>query len=104
MVGVSTLKAQGTRVLDATIYPVQGAYQQLAVDTATALTVPDDAILIIVLCQTQAVRWRDDGTSPTATVGMPMAVGEKLIYNGDLTKIKFISQTSGGVVNISYYK
>lgn len=97
------VKSQGIRVVDSTVYPVPGSYQQITVTTAQSLTVPDDAILAVIVPQAQAVRWRDDGTAPTATVGMPMAVGEKLIYNGDIRKLQFIAQTAGGVINVSYY-
>ena len=51
----------------------------------------------------QAVRWRDDNIAPTTTVGMPLAVGVTLQYDGDLTMIRFIEQVSGAKLNISYY-
>jgi hypothetical protein len=57
----------------------------------------------LIVAETEAVRWRDDGVNPTTTVGMPLAVGVPLQYDGDLSRIKFIEQTSGGVLNISYY-
>jgi hypothetical protein len=101
--GVSTQKAQGTRTLDATLYSA-GAYQQTTVNTATALTVPDEAVLAIIVCETQAVRYRDDGTNPTATVGMPLPIGMQFIYNGNLSALKFIGQAAGAVINVSYYK
>jgi hypothetical protein len=34
---------------------------------------------------------------------MPLAVGVTLQYDGDLTQIQFIEQTSGAKINISYY-
>jgi hypothetical protein len=34
---------------------------------------------------------------------MPIAVGVPLQYDGDLTKIRFIQQASGAIINISYY-
>jgi hypothetical protein len=49
------------------------------------------------------VRWRDDGTDPTAAVGMPIYVGTSFLYDGDLTRIKFINMVAGGKVNVSYY-
>jgi hypothetical protein len=49
------------------------------------------------------VRWRDDGTAPTASVGMPLAVGVPLQYDGDLTNIKFIETAASAKLNISYY-
>jgi hypothetical protein len=49
------------------------------------------------------VRWRDDDVNPTASVGMPLAAGVTLQYDGDLTKIKFIEQSASAKLNISYY-
>jgi hypothetical protein len=49
------------------------------------------------------VRWRDDKTAPTASVGMPLAIGVPLQYDGDLVNIKFIQQSSTAKLNISYY-
>jgi hypothetical protein len=54
--------------------------------------------------ETQAVRWRDDGTAPSASVGMPIATAVALVYQGDLTTIQFIEQTSGAVLNVSFYR
>ena len=87
-------------------------YQQLDnVSSATGLTVPTrapegsntKANFALIVAETQNVRWRDDGTSPTASVGMPLAVGVPLQYDGDLTKIKFIQQVASAKLNISYY-
>lgn len=87
-------------------------YQQItSLSSATGLTVPTtDAsglsakpTIAIITPEGQAVRWRDDATAPTATVGMPLAAGVTLQYDGDLTKIKFIEQTAGAKLNISFY-
>jgi len=87
-------------------------YQQITtVSSAIGLTVPTLApdgsnqkpTFALIISETQAVRWRDDGTSPTASVGMPLAAGVPLQYDGDLNKIKFIEQTAGAKLNISYY-
>lgn len=79
-------------------------YQQItSMASSTALTVPAGATLAVIVPEGQAVRWRDDGTAPTASVGMPIAVGFTLSYDGDLKNIRFIQQTSGGILNVSYY-
>lgn len=87
-------------------------YQQITtLSSATSLTVPDKDVqglsckpsIALITPETQAVRWRDDGVAPTATVGMPLAVGVTLQYDGDLTKIQFIEQVGGAKINISYY-
>ena len=79
-------------------------YQQItSLSAATALTIPTGATMALITPETQAVRWRDDGTNPTASVGMPVAVGESLNYDGDLSRIRFIEQTASAKLNISYY-
>lgn len=87
-------------------------YQQITSLTAsTALTVPtQDAnglfvkpTIAVITPESQAVRWRDDGPAPTASVGMPLAAGVTLQYDGDLKQIRFIEQLSGAKLNITYY-
>jgi ABC-type nickel/cobalt efflux system permease component RcnA len=79
-------------------------YQQItSLSASTALTVPVGATMALIVAETQAVRWRDDGTAPTATVGMPLATGTSLSYDGDLKAIRFIQQTASAVLNVSYY-
>lgn len=87
-------------------------YQQItSLSAATGLTVPSKDVqglackpsIAMITPETQGVRWRDDDTDPTASVGMPLAAGTTLQYDGDLTKIKFIEQVAGAKLNISYY-
>lgn len=83
-------------------------YQQITVLTSsTGLTVPTAASQRPVKCrivaETAAMRWRDDGTAPTASVGQPLAIGAELIYDGDLNAIRFIQQAINGVLNITYF-
>tara|TARA_R110000868_G_scaffold102083_5_gene281054 strand:+ start:802 stop:984 length:183 start_codon:yes stop_codon:yes gene_type:complete len=59
--------------------------------------------MALIVCETQAVRWRDDGTAPSATVGMPLAVGVAMNYDGDLNKIRFFEQVASAKINVSYY-
>jgi hypothetical protein len=96
-----TLKAVTTRL----------GYQQItSLSTAQSLTVPKVDLnglscrptIAIITPESQAVRWRDD-TAPTAGVGMPLAVGVTLQYDGDLSNIQFIEQTASATLNISYY-
>ena len=87
-------------------------YQQIVSATlaaATALTVPAAATnstaarLALIIVEGAAVRWRDDGTDPTAAVGMLMQAGENIWYNGDIHTIKFIRTIAGSIINVSYY-
>ena len=87
-------------------------YQQITgLSAATKLTVPRRDLsglagtprIAIITAEAQAVRWRDDGVAPTASVGMPLAAGVTLQYDGDLSQIQFIEQTAGAIVNVTYY-
>lgn len=79
-------------------------YQQItSLSSSTGLTVPADANYCIVIPETQAVRWRDDGVAPSATVGYPLAVGSELRYDGDLNRIRFFEQAASAKINVAYY-
>ena len=88
-------------------------YQQItSLSSAASLTVPTTTPLgtvaspriALLQCESQAVRWRDDGTSPTASVGMILNVGDQPYpYDGDLKKIKFIETAASAKLNVSYY-
>ena len=79
-------------------------YQQItSLSSAAGLTVAQGATLALIVPETQNVRWRDDGTDPTASVGMPIFVGASLSYDGDFNRIKFIEMTASAKLNISYY-
>lgn len=80
-------------------------YQQLgALGASSALTVPLGARIAYIQPQTAAVRWRDDGTAPTATIGQPLAVAATLEYSGSLANIRFIEVSAGAILNIVYYR
>ena len=92
-------------------FRVCGFQQITSLGSSTALTIPTkDAQgntckpnAVLLQPETQNVRWRDDGTAPTASVGMPLATGTSLSYDGDLKAIRFIQQTASAVLNVSYY-
>ena len=78
-------------------------YQQITdLDPAVGLTVPTGATYCVIVAQTAEVRWRDDGGVPTGSVGMPLAAGVTLLYDGALKAIQFFSAT--GAINVSYYQ
>ena len=88
-------------------------YQQLTgLSGVKSLTVPASGAVpsgsqapkyCVIIPESQAVRWRDDGVAPTASVGYPLAVGAELTYDGDLKKIQFIEQVASSTINIQYY-
>jgi len=79
-------------------------YQQITPGaTSTALTIPAGARFILIQSHTNPIRWRDDGTAPSATIGMRIPVGVDFLYDGELQKFRIIEEATGAIVNISYY-
>lgn len=79
-------------------------YQQItSASTSQALTIPANARWAIIVPESQAVRFRDDGSDPTATVGTPLAVGQPLLYTGNLKAFRVIEQTASAKINVSFY-
>lgn len=80
-------------------------YQQIIdVSSAVGLTVPTGSKIARIDTQAQAVRWRDDGTNPIATVGKRLLVTDTgFVYDGDLSAIRFFEEAASAVLNISYY-
>lgn len=80
-------------------------YQAIAPTTSTALTVPNGATHALIRTEVQDVRWTDDGTVPTLTVGMVLMIEDPAMwYAGDLHALLFFNDTAGALVKISYYK
>ena len=83
-------------------------YEQItSVDNVTAatLTVPPGAKYAWVQIELGDARWRDDGTSPTATVGFPLLQDTGFFFQegASLPALEFIAQTTDVTVNVSYY-
>lgn len=78
-------------------------YQQLAGTGLQTLTVPGGATSAIITTEGPAARWRDDGTNPTTSIGMPIASGVPTRFAGDLAVLKLISSGASVTYNISYY-
>ena len=96
-----------------------GFEQLTGINAATALAspagslwsatagVPGTKARLAIFCVEGAnVRWRDDGTAPTTSVGMRILKDTDMLYVGDLKAIRFIDEAGGGAakVNVSYYK
>lgn len=85
-------------------YQPLGFQQLTGMSSVTALTVPAGATFALVQAEAQSVRWRDDGTNPTASVGMLLTAGVPQTFWGNLATVLFIQATSGAILNVSYYK
>lgn len=83
-------------------------YGQVTVSTtAVSLpSIPAKASYAIVNISDQPVRYRDDGTAPTASVGMPVAATDEIVLVSPKQIEDFLVIRSGGTdaeLNVSYY-
>mgnify|MGYP001605294041 FL=1 len=92
--------------LDTSLIPLIGTTETLpGADTALALTIPVAAKMAVARVETADVRYRTDGTVPTAAVGMLVASGTDILICGNsLAPFRVIRATgvSAGMT-ISYY-
>lgn len=84
-------------------------YCQLSVTTVVLVStcsggIPLTATVAWITPENNAIRWRDDGTAPTASVGNPVAVGAQLSYAGLLASLQIVSQTGTSTVDIAFYR
>jgi len=80
-------------------------YQQIT-DVSSAVgfaSVPTGAEFVRIQCEDQAIRWRDDGTNPTASIGMLLYPDCLIEYEGSLSAIKFIETVASAKVNCTFY-
>jgi hypothetical protein len=82
-------------------------YQQLTVDgTARSLTVPAGSVRAVCVVEDNPIRWTDDGTTPTASVGSQAKADVIFTLYGkeSLDAFKAIRTGSDAKLSISYYK
>lgn len=90
----------GTRQLYALGYQQIG----LAADTVSAAPVPPPGTSVALMkIEGAPVRYRDDGVDPTQSVGMPLSIGESIVYDAVMLDMRLIGQQAGAIVNIAYY-
>lgn len=99
-------KFQGCRQGPAAFTPL-GYVQLTSLSTATSFSstqIPAYSSFVMLQANTQNIRWRDDGTAPTASVGMVLVAGAApLIYSGSIAALQFIYVTSGATLEASFY-
>jgi hypothetical protein len=95
----------GTVVIGGGATPL--GYQQISAATlaaSTGLTIPAGATIALVQIDTAPVRWRDDGTAPTASIGMQIAAAGSLAFGGaSLFAVRFIAASGSPILNASFY-
>jgi len=72
--------------------------------TATSLTVPAGARWAVISVEDQNVRWRDDGTAPTAANGHLLYAGDSLVYSGPLGSFQLIQTAATAKWTATYYR
>lgn len=83
-----------------------GYQQSTSLSTSSAINLPSapsNAGSALVSAESSAVRWRDDGTDPTSSVGNPVPAGSALCYGNEIAKFRVIGQTSGATIDVTYY-
>lgn len=63
-------------------------------------SIPAGTAGVLIQSETNGIRWRDDGTDPTASVGYPLAVGSELLYQGNVSALHLVSQSGTATVNV----
>ncbi len=89
-------------------------FQQIAAfSTVQSLTIPTTTIngttvyptMAVFRCETNNVRWRDDGTAPTASVGqLLLPADDYIMYPGVLSALQFIPVTGSATLDVCYYR
>ena len=98
---------QGINVIDYATLAVGASAVDLINDGSPAL--PAKAKRAYISNETGAVRWRADGTAPTADEGHLLAAADSISFTGAnyrslLEKIEFIADTvTAGAVKITYF-
>ncbi|HZZ22899.1 MAG TPA: hypothetical protein VFE60_10155 [Roseiarcus sp.] len=75
----------------------------VSITSVTALTVPTFAASAEICVVGAAASYTDDGSTPTTSVGIPVAAGQCFAYSGPLSAFKIIGAT-GATLSVSYYK
>lgn len=82
-------------------------YQQLtALSSAVAVSssIPAGAQTVLLQSETQNVRYRDDGTDPTATVGMILVTNTVYEFTiAQIARMKVIEAAASAKLNIAFY-
>jgi len=80
-------------------------YEQLGtLSAASTLDPTAGASNAMIIVSGAPVRWRADGTAPTASVGMPVAEGETIVIGGPLMgAIQFIEQSGTAELDVTYF-
>ena len=74
----------------------------VSLTAVTSLTVPLGALSAQICVEGAPARYIDDGSTPSATIGIPVAAGQCFAYGGPLAAMRFIG--SGATLDVSFYR
>lgn len=82
-------------------------YEKITVGTgaAVALTTPPEGCReVLIICETNMVRFRRDGTAPTSTTGMPLEIGQNIVLEGykDIKAFQAIAVSATAYLSVEY--
>ena len=92
-------------------YKVCGFEQVSGLSIVKGLTIPNKAPdgttckpnAVLLQAGAQIIRWRPDGGTPTASIGMLLPTNQlPYYYDGDLNALRFIEVTASAVLNVTY--
>lgn len=80
-------------------------YEQITdLSAAVGITPAAGSETVVLQCETQNVRYRDDGSDPTGTVGMVLVANTMYEFTvAQIARMKFIEAAASAVLNVSYY-
>jgi hypothetical protein len=82
-----------------------GNEQLTVAGAAIGLTPPAGAVEALIRVSTADVRYRGDGTNPTASIGQPQKADEEFRLVGALATYKFIrTGSTSAVLDVAYYR
>jgi hypothetical protein len=73
-------------------------------ETGQPAPMPTGASFCLIDCESQVVRWLDFAVSPPGpTKGKRIAAGGELLYDGDLSAIRFAEEAASAALNVTFY-
>lgn len=96
---------QGINIIDYAVLAVDGA---VTLVTNAVPTLPSQCKRAYITCETDAIRWRADGTAPSSSEGHPLAVNDSISftsanYRSVLENIIFIKVSGAAALKITYF-
>src|SRR5687768_12491937 len=84
-------------------YTALAAAIALSAAPSTGVAAPIGAYSCYLQAEVQDIRFRDDGTAPTAAIGFILYAGDPpLLFEGNIDNLRFIEVAVGAKLNVMY--